>query len=185
MKFIVLVCGIILLLLAVGCSAQVLPSKILGYKVQTAKAVVTTDRLDPAAEADILIRLGEMSVSHIGMLGATLNVSGEMLSKAASGKVDRLMFRDLRINGVAVDVDDVTDDFNFEKDKSYTLEKSLRAHLSPINAVKAGFSAITDGREKWAIAGTLFVFCRVKKFGFTFKRVIPIKLSLNVKNPLL
>jgi hypothetical protein len=108
-----------------------------------------------------------------------------MIVNGVSGKVDRIMFRDLRVNGVAVDVDDLTDPLNFEKGKAYTLEKTLHAHLSPINAVKAGLAELTDGRAEWDLTGTTFVFCRVKKFGFTFKRVIPIKLSLKVKNPLL
>ena len=184
MKFALLLYGIVGLMLVANCSAQQLPSKILGYKVQNAKSVVTTAELNRASDADIQIRLSDLSVSHIGLLGATVNVGGEMLPLAASGKVDRLMFRDITINGVAVDVDGLTDKFEFHKGETLKLEKSLHASLSPLNAVKAGLAEISDDRPTWSVAGTIFVFCRVKKFGFTFKRVIPIKFSLAVKNPL-
>ena len=185
MKLAFMNCGILCALLVSGCQAQEFPSKILGYKVQKASALVTTEDLDPTSNADIQIGLREMSVSHVGMLGATVNINADMLSKIASGKVDRLMFRDLTVNGVAIDVDDVTDEFSFQNEKTYRLEKSLHAHLSPANAIKAGFSQITDGSDQWSVAGTMFVFCKVKKFGFTFKRVVPIKLDFRVKNPLL
>ena len=185
MKFALLVYGIVGLMLAAACPAQHLPPKILGYKVQNAKSVVTTGELDHASDADIQIRLSDISVSHIGLLGATVNVSGEMLPLAASGKVDRLMFRDITINGVAVEVDDLTDKFDFAKGETVKLERGLHARLSPMNAVKAGFAEIIDSRPMWSVAGTVFVLCRVKKFGFTFKRIIPIRFSIAVKNPLI
>ena len=174
----------ILVLTAVVCP-QKLPDKILGYKVQAVKSLVTTAPLEPAADADIMIRVVDMTVSHIGLLGATVNIQADILAKSASGKIERIMFRDLTINGVAVDVDDVIDDFEFEKGTQYSVDRSVHVGLSPVNAVRAGFSQLMDGRTHWDIAGTMFVFCRVKKFGFTFKRAIPIKFSLKVKNPLL
>jgi hypothetical protein len=149
------------------------------------RSVVNAGTLDPAADAEIMIGVTEMSLSDIRLAGAALDLKGEMLSTAASGRVDKLMFRNVKVNGIAVDIEDVTDDFSFEKGKVRSLSNTLYVKFSPVTAAKAGLAEITASRTKWDVSGTVFVFCRAKKFGFSFKRVVPIKFSLNVDNPLL
>lgn len=184
MKLLPLLC-LLVMLMAVVCTAQELPSKVLGYKVHNAKVVVTTTQADPKTEADMVIRLTEVTVSHIGLLGAAVNVTAEISSRAASGTLDRLMFRAIKVNGVSVDVDDLTDKLKFEKGTTVKLEKTVPVKLSPVNTVKTGLGELTARRPEWSIEGVVFAFCRIKKFGFTFKRVVPIKLSLAIRNPLL
>lgn len=42
----------------------------------------------------------------------------------------------------------------------------------------------TAAKDEWTVTGRVFVFGRFKKFGFDFKRVVPVEINLKIKNPL-
>jgi hypothetical protein len=42
-----------------------------------------------------------------------------------------------------------------------------------------------DSKPVWPVTGRVYVFGQYKKFLFKFKRVVPVELSLTLKNPLL
>ena len=52
------------------------------------------------------------------------------------------------------------------------------------NIAKAAYKELVDSKKDWIVTGTVFVFGKFKKFGFNFKRVVPIKIGLTIKNPL-
>jgi hypothetical protein len=43
---------------------------------------------------------------------------------------------------------------------------------------------LINSPNELVVTGTAFVFGKFKKFGFTFKRVVPVKIDLKFKNPL-
>jgi hypothetical protein len=52
------------------------------------------------------------------------------------------------------------------------------------NVSKAVYRELTEQRDELQVTGTVFVFGKFKKMGFEFKRVIPVKIDLKIKNPL-
>src|SRR3954452_1763568 len=97
-------------LLTLGCAAAApkLPSKIDGYKVYNANVVVTDKAMEMPAGVDVLVRLDEPKLTSVAFSGATVRVTGE-ISSIRSGRVERVMFRDLHINGFPADVEPVKD----------------------------------------------------------------------------
>jgi len=49
---------------------------------------------------------------------------------------------------------------------------------------RAAYSEIVEHKSELSVTGTAFVFGKFKKMGFSFKRVVPIKIDIKVKNPL-
>jgi hypothetical protein len=43
---------------------------------------------------------------------------------------------------------------------------------------------LKDSKEEWSVTGRVFVFGKFKKFGFNFKRVVPVEINIKIKNPL-
>ncbi len=56
--------------------------------------------------------------------------------------------------------------------------------LPTSNILNAAWKEITASKSDWNVTGRVFVFGKFKKFGFTFKRVIPVDVRLTIKNPL-
>lgn len=167
--------AVLLLTLAQSALAQKWPSKIRGYKVYDAK-------IDLARDGSL--KLADWHVAEIGLSGATIEVGAEIISKKQGGKVDFVSFRDFRVNGIAVEVEEYKHPFTFKKGEPFVLPKPARVHLRTANIPRAAYRELTAGNGEMAITGTVFVFGKFKKFGLTFKRVVPIKVELTVANPL-
>jgi hypothetical protein len=176
--------GVTFLLTLISAAAgQKLPSKIDGYKVYHADVVVTDKAIEMPAGVEVLVRLDEPKLTSVGFSGATVGVTGQ-ISSIRSGQVDRVMFRDFHINGVPVDVESVGKTFAVKTGGAQPVDLSVKVNLGPAALAKAGYREVSDPKTDWQVTGTLLVFGRFDRLGFTFKRVIPVKLSIMVKNPL-
>ncbi|HEY2847358.1 MAG TPA: hypothetical protein VGI80_06020 [Pyrinomonadaceae bacterium] len=99
-------------------------------------------------------------------------------------QIDFLMFKDVLVNGIPLAIDDYEHPFALKKAETVKLPVPVHGVVSALNIAKAAYKEATASRDEWQISGTVFVFGRFKKMGFTFKRVIPVPISLTIPNPL-
>lgn len=186
MRVFIAIVGALILAFVHTCIAQELPPKIRGYKVHNANiAVRSSDDKKPAsADREAVITIGTPEVVDYGLTGITLAASAEIAAVDQSGKVDFLTFRDFRINGIAVDIEEYNHQFSFKKGESILLPKPARIFIGTLDLARAARNELMDPKKKWTVTGTVFVFGRFKKYGMNFKRVVPIKIDLTIANPL-
>ncbi|MFT3744223.1 MAG: hypothetical protein QM785_08005 [Pyrinomonadaceae bacterium] len=173
------------MLLATAASAQDWPDKINGYKIYDPKISITTSELRSAAtDSEAQVKLTAPKLIDIGISGAVIEIGASVLSAKQSGKVDLVTFKDIFVNGFRVDVEDYKHAFSFKKGQTAELPKPARIILKTSSLPRAAYNELTNSRTELAVTGTAFVFGKFKKMGFTFKRVVPVKIDLKVKNPL-
>ncbi|MGB7201036.1 MAG: hypothetical protein WBD16_02075 [Pyrinomonadaceae bacterium] len=178
---------VISLLLAFEASAQDLPDKIRGYKVYKAKVHVTTSAdttTTSATDGDAVVKIDEPRVIDIGLTGVTFETDTNLGVMPQSGRIDFLTFRDFRVNGVAIEFDEYTHSFDVKKGVAIKLPRPVHGFVSSLNIAKAAYKEMVESPPTWHVTGTVFVFGKFKKFGFKFKRVVPVQIELKVKNPL-
>ena len=56
--------------------------------------------------------------------------------------------------------------------------------INTANIAKAAYKELVDSKKDWSVTGIVFVFGKFRKFGVSFKRVVPVKIDLTIKNPL-
>lgn len=168
------------------CDAQELPAKIRGYKVHNAKIEVRSaeDRKPSIADREAVVTLGKLEVDDYGIAGITLSAGAQISPIDQSGRVEFLTFRDFRVNGIAVDIEEYVHPFAFKKGETISLPKPARIFVGTLNLARAARNELTDPKQKWSVSGTVFVFGKFKKYGMSFKRVVPIKIDLTIPNPL-
>jgi hypothetical protein len=180
-------CGL-LFLLVLSLSAQDLPDEIRGYKVHRAKVSVQQTQTDKnnSKEEDLSVRVnfGEPKLVSVSPLGATFEVFPELTISNQSGKIDFLTFRDFRVNGLKVDIEEYGESFEIEKNKPFSLKKPVKIFVPTTQAIKGGLKEIFGSEEEWLVSGRVFVFGKFKKIGFKFKRVVPVDVNLKIVNPL-
>lgn len=165
---------VLLLVLAGIAASQEFPDKIRNYKVHVASA----------GDQPPIVRLGTPVLSIDGLLSVAVEAGAEFTSPEQSGRVEFLTFQDIRVNGIAVDVDEYRHGFKFKKGKTVTLPAPIQGRLGIGAAARAAYRELTDSRPDWRVTGTAFVFGKFKRFGFSFKRVVPVRLDLTIANPL-
>jgi hypothetical protein len=171
--------------------AQDLPDEIRGYKVYKAKISVTnqadkTDRQDKSDKKDgyeAFARLTEPELINTSLTGLTFEISAEIDALEYKGKVDFLTFKDFKVNGLDVNIEEYTNSFEFKKNQVITLPKPIKIFLGSGQALKGILGEATDSKEEWTVTGKVFVFGRFKKYGFDFKRVVPVEVNVKIKNP--
>jgi len=175
-----------LLLFAVASNAQDLPDKIRGYKIHKVKVQVTTqaDKNVAATDAAAVVKIGEPRVIDIEISGVTFEADADLGTVSQSGRIDFLTFHDFRVNGVAVAIDEYIHSFDVKKGVAIKLPKPVRGFVSSLSIAKAAYKEFVESKPTWNLTGTVYVFGKFKKFGFKFKRVVPVKIELKVKNPL-
>ena len=129
-------------------------------------------------------RLGEPELVDIGLSAATIEVGAEITAGEQAGRVDFLTFQDFRIGGIPVEIDEYEHPFLFKKNQIVTIPKPIRVSFSMFSVPKAVYKELTDRPNELDVTGTVFVFGRFKKMGFEFKRVIPVRIDIKIKNPL-
>lgn len=176
----------IILLLAASSLSQDLPDRINGYKVYKANIEVSTssEKVSRKKALDASIKLLDPQLINIGLSGATIEVRAEVISMEQSGRVDMITFRDVRINGIEVAVEDYSQPFFVRKGEPLKLSKPAYVSVSATNLVKVAYSELLQKHDRISLKGTAFVFGKFKKFGFTFKRVVPVKFDVKISNPL-
>lgn len=169
-----------------GAYAQQYPDKIADYKVHQAKVIVlSSDQPESKSDAaDVIVKIGKPNLSVPGLLSVPVSVEGEFTSLTQSGKVDFLQFHDILVNGVPVDIEDYKTAFEFKKGKASALSPPVHGSIGLTGVAKAAYKELTESKDLWDVTGTVFVFGRFKRYGIEFKRVIPIRLDLQISNPL-
>jgi len=183
-------CGLILLL-AFGIFAQNLPDEIRGYKVHKAKISVTnkTDTPDEKLKdqkdkSEALARLTEPELTETSLAGLTFEISAEIDPLEYKGKIDFLTFKDFKVNGLNVEIEEYTNSFELKKNRATALPQPVKIFLGSGQALKGALGEIRNSKEEWTVTGTVFVFGRFKKWGFDIKRVVPVEVNVKIKNPL-
>lgn len=173
----------LVLLLSYITGSQSLPDNVLGYKSDSRTLTVNQGRPSKGSSADIYLVLSEPKIEP-GILSTSVEIGGEFTASKQAGTVDRLIFRDIRVNGVPIEVEDYTQGFRFRKGRPTVFPAPARGNIKPLGMARSAYLELTDHRSAWNITGTALVFGRFKKFGFTFKRVVAVELDLTVPNPL-
>ena len=178
--------GILVLMLTHLVTSQSLPSKIRGYKVYDAKVAVTnTARTDRETEdPDATVRILDPAITGISLSGAVVEVGAEITALNRSGSVDFMTVRDFRVNGIAIEIEEYTRPFAFKEGEKISLPTPAKISINFASLAKAAYKELVDSKKDWAVTGMVFVFGKFKKFGFSFKRVIPVKIDLTIRNPL-
>lgn len=175
-----------ILLFCFLAAAQELPDKIRGYKVYDAKIVVGTanDEFDRKIKSEARVKVGEPELVEISLSGITFELSAEISGLEQSGAIDFLTFHDFRVNDLAVEIEDYTHSFEFKKNQVVKLPKPARISLGATQALRGALRESKESKPEWHVTGRVFVFGKFKKFGFGFKRVVPVEVNIKIKNPL-
>jgi hypothetical protein len=166
--------------------AQKLPDEIRGYKVHHAKISVT-DKDGQVAEkekSEAHARLTDPELTDTSLTGLTFEISAEIEPLDYKGKIDFLSFKDFKVNGLNVEIEEYTNSFEFRKNQATVLPKPVRIFLGAGQAIKGALNEIRDSKPEWTVTGTVFVFGRFKKWGFSVKRVVPVEVNVKIKNPI-
>ncbi len=174
----------VLVVCASSSLAQEWPDKILGYKIYDAKIAISNSDTIQANNSDAHIRLIDPTLASIGFSGATIEIGASITSTKQSGSVDFVTFRDIVVNGFKVDVEDYEHAFSFKKGEPAILPKPARITLKTSSLPRAAYNELVNGKSELSVTGTAFVFGKFKKMGFSFKRVVPVRIDIKVKNPL-
>jgi hypothetical protein len=166
--------------------AQNLPDEIRGYKVHNAKISVTnkTDKPDDKDKSEASARLTDPELIDTSLTGLTFEISAEIDPLEYKGRIDFLTFKDFKVNGLDVEIEEYTNSFELKKNQLITLPKPVKIFLGTTQALKGALSEIRDSKEEWTVTGTVFVFGRFKKWGFNVKRVVPVEVNVKIKNPI-
>ena len=169
-----------------AAQGQDLPDEIRGYKVHNAKISVTnqTDNRTEKEKSEAYARLTEPELIDTALTGLTFEISAEIDPLEHKGKIDFLMFRNFKVNGLNVEIDEYTNSFEFKKKQPIRLPVPIKVFIGTGQALKGALGELRASKDEWTVTGTVFVFGRFKKWGFSAKRVVPVEVNVKIKNPL-
>ena len=162
------------------------PKEIRGYKVERAVVELKKDPKQPTTDEDenALLRLGDPKLVSATPLGVTIEVPIVVSPVKQKGHVHFLMFEDMVVNGTPVEIDEYNRTFDLPNKKPLTLSEPLTLYIQLPGVVFAALGEWGNSQETWPVTGRIYVFGKFDKSIFKFKRVIPIELKMNVRNPL-
>ena len=174
------------LIFAQTIGAQNYPKEIRGYKVQQTKITVKnkTEKAGAKEDSEAFVTVSQPTVEEIFLTGVTLEVAAEISALEQSGKVDFMTFKDFRVNGLEVDIQEYGYSFSFEKNQPIALPKPVRIFVGTGQSLLGALNEVRGSKDEWDVTGTIFVFGKFKKWGFNFKRVVPVPINIKIKNPL-
>lgn len=173
-------------LLALPVFAQELPKEIRGYKVyKTDISVSTSSKREKKKGPEAHVKVGDPVVADLSFTGVTFELPAEITSFDQSGQVDFLSFHDMKVNGLAVDIEEYRDSFSFKKNELVALPKPARVFLGTRQMLKGAWKEMAESKKEWTITGRVFIFGKFRKMGFSFKRVVPVDISIKIANPVL
>ena len=202
LKQLTIPCGIALFLISMPMPAsgqsRSYPDNIRGYKVERTVIEIkkpenknqANDGVTTSSDSDVdqLITFGQPSIARATPLGLTFEVPVVVAPVKQSGKVDFLVFEDMKVNGHSVQIDEYKHSFGLPDKKSLTLRDPLRIYIYLPSAILAALGDWTDSRDTWPVTGRVYVFGKFKKkilgISTSFKRVVPVELNLTMRNPL-
>lgn len=198
-------CFLLLLVASTVIAAQMshpnsrpLPKEVQGYKVHRAKVEPrnsttserkqsnsgSTNEDDEYDESEpILIRLGEPTLVSVSPLGVTFDVPVILAAVKQQGEVERLVFEDMRVNDIPVNLDDYDHQFKLPNKEPLILAPPIRIFVSTPQAVLRTIDEIFFSREVWPVMGRIYVCGRFKKFLVKFKRAVPVEVQTSIRNP--
>lgn len=184
-RLVFVIAAVFALCAAVPANAQDLPDEIRGYKVHEANVLVT-NRRDSVGdrEPDAIVRVGDPVIADTSLKGLTIEVNCDLETLGNSGSVDFLLFKDIKVNGMAVSVDEYNSGFDFKKKTTVVLPRPVSVFVGTLQTLKGALGEIRDSKPEWEVTGKVFVFGKFKKWGMKFKRVIPVEIRLTVQNPI-
>ena len=183
---------LVLFLLSANLFAQNLPDKIRGYKVYKANISVKNQndknpqikQTESSDESEAFVHIGEPQLVDVSLSGITLELSAEIDALAQSGTIDFLMFKDFRVNNLAVEVEEYRESFKIKKNEAVILPKPVSIFISTGQTLRGALDEWRESKEEWMVTGTVFVFGHFKKSFMKFKRVVPVEINLKIKNPM-
>jgi hypothetical protein len=183
---IVKICVLFVFVFSASAPAQDLPKKIRGYKVYQAEINIKnqSDKTDSKNKSDAFINVGEPQIVAVSAFGITFELPAEIESLQQSGTIDFLTFRDFRVNDLAVEVEEYKESFEVEKNRLIALPKPVKIFVGVDQALRGAAREWQNSKDEWTVSGRVLVFGRFKKYGFSFKRVVPIEINVKIKNPL-
>ena len=168
------------------------PDKIRGYKVE--RTVVEVKKPSHSNQAngvassdgdvDALIKLGDPQLARVTPLGITFEVPIVVSPVTQSGHVNFLVFEDMVVNGTAVEISEYRHEFELPNKQPLVLNEPLQFYVYLPRAMLAALGEWTDSKDTWTVTGRVYVFGKFKKSIFTFKRCVPVELTLTIRNPL-
>ena len=176
----------LIFLLTFSAFAQQLPDKIRGYKVHKERILVRDEPDVNQKNKDLYVevKLDNPELADITALGLKLELGGEITVFGQSGRVDFISFKDFQVNGIAVEIQEYKETFEFKKDNAFKLEKPLEMFISTAQTLRGAWKEVKDSKDEWLVTGKIFVFGRFKKLGFNFKRVVPVEIKIKIPNPI-
>jgi hypothetical protein len=171
--------------LALAVQSQDLPNKIRGYKVHKENILVQNESDKESEDKDLRVEMDfdEPELASVGLLGITLELNSKLTVFGQSGKIDFISFKDFKVNGIKVSIEEYRESFEFKKEKPFELIKPVQIFVSTSQTLRGAFNEVKDSKDKWLVTGRVFVFGKFKKFGFSFKRVIPVDIEIEIDNP--
>jgi len=166
------------------------PKEIRGYKVARARVEVKKpkdkggDQSSDSTDADALIQFGEPRIAKMTPLGITMEVPVTVAAVKQGGHVDFLTFEDMVVNGTSVTIEDYMRPFDLPNKQPVLLPEPVQVFISAPRALLGALGEWNSSKDVWPVTGRVYVFGRFKKFLFSFKRVVPVELSLTLPNPL-
>ena len=158
--------------------------KIQGYKIYQARVWVQTaqdnTQTNVKGSFDSLVKIGTPQNFQVSLAGAKFELPVSMNIYKTGGTVDAISFEDVRVNGVKMEVEKFTGPFDFKKNVEIFLPRPLKISV-PLTENAASFLHIDPLKDRFEVAGRVLVFGTFKKFGFTFKRAIPIDFNFKIK----
>ena len=179
--------GVLLVLALSSLSfAQIMPGKIRGYKVYKKTIVVNAGTAGRPNDEN---RLADLKISDVGLAdasltGLTIDLSAAFRCPNQSGRIDFLTFRDFRVNGLRIEVEEYNHAFIVRKGEIKPLPQPIRVFVPSQRMLEAAWQEFSGPKTDWTITGRVYVFGKFRKFGFYFKRVVPVDVSITIKNPL-
>jgi hypothetical protein len=169
------------------------PKEVRGYKVHRAlvelkKTKESNTKNSEKEENDeiepLLIRLGEAKLVSVTPLGLTFDVPVILAAVKQQGDVDRLVFEDMSVNEMPVNIEDYVHPFKLPGKEPLTMAPPLRVFVSTPQAVLRTIDEFLNSKEVWPVTGRIYVCGNFKKFLFKFKRAVPVELQTSINNPL-
>lgn len=177
---------VLILLFTSPVFSQNYPDKIRGYKVYQTKISIKTEveKNSEKTDAEAIVKISDPELTDISLTGITLEISAEIEGIEQNGKIDFITFKDIKVNGLDVEIEEYTEPFELKKNEKILLPKPVKAFISSGQTLRGTFRELKESKNEWTISGKLFVFGKFKKYGFKFKRVIPVEINFKIENPL-
>jgi len=167
---------------AVRAQSSDLPGKIRGYKLHRAAIHIFTSTAASMADADAGVKFGEPKLIDASLSGITIEMPIETRPMTSAGTIDFLTFEDFRVNGIPVEIEEFKGPIVFKKGVTFSLPKPAKIFISSGSVLETAWSEFKNSQDRWLVTGRVLVFGEFRRMGHSFKRVIPVDVSISIKN---